>query len=78
MKLVCTQLIPVGVILEVGAMCLMGRIPETCNWSWIIYVGSYIESKGGDLHQAQGLHLMTMIVIDLDQGPLPASLSPIM
>ena len=32
MKLVCTQLIPVGVIPKVGAMCLMGKILENCNW----------------------------------------------
>ena len=30
-KLVYTQLIPIGVILEVGVMCLRERIPETCN-----------------------------------------------
>ena len=42
-------------------------------------MGSYIESKGRGLHQAQGLHLMMMmIVIDLDLGPLPMRLSPIM
>ena len=28
-KLVCTQLIPVGDIPEVGAMCLIGKIPES-------------------------------------------------
>ena len=35
-------------------------------------------SKGGGLHQTQGLNLMMMTVIDLDHGLLPASLSLIM
>ena len=75
MKLVCTQLIPVGVNPEVGAMCLMEKIPKTFKWKQIIYVGSYAVSKGERLLQAQGLSPMIMTVINPDQGPLPKSFS---
>ena len=77
-KLMCTLLIPVGVIPEVGAMCLKEKTPETCSWRYIIYGGSYAISKGEGLLQAWSLSLMMMTVIDPGQGLLPVNLSLIM